>query len=63
MEQVNVICIETSVTKKADVLYISHNSLKVAIMGTNFTIVLSKKGKVFVGTFAGLSFESNGVII
>lgn len=63
MDQIYVTCEQTKRTLKADVIQSGKNTLKVAIVGSNLVLELHRQGKVFEGRAAGLTFESNGIII
>jgi uracil-DNA glycosylase len=56
-------CEQTKKTLKADVIQHGKNTLKVAIEGTNFVLELHRQGKLFEGRAAGLTFESDGIIV
>ena len=63
MDQIIVTCEQTKKSLKADILISGKNTMKVAIVGSNLVLELFKKGKVFEGRAAGLTFESDGTII
>jgi len=63
MDQIDVTCEQTRKTMRADILSSTKNSMKVAIVGTTLVLELHRQGKVFEGRAAGLTFESNGIII
>jgi uracil-DNA glycosylase len=63
VDQILVTCEQTKKSLKADVLSSGKNTMKVAIVGSNLVLELHRQGKVFEGRAAGLTFESNGVIL
>jgi uracil-DNA glycosylase len=63
VDQILVTCEQTKKSLKADVLSSGKNTMKVAIVGSNLVLELHRQGKVFEGQAAGLTFESNGVIL
>lgn len=63
MDQIRVKCEQTGKTVLADVLHSTANMFKVAVVGTTLVLQLHRQGKVFEGRAAGLTFESDGVIV
>jgi hypothetical protein len=63
MDQIKVTCEQTGKTVLADVLSMTANTIKAAVVGTNLVLQLHRQGKVFEGRAAGLAFESNGIIV
>lgn len=62
MKQCSVYCINTGKDATADILQQTSKQMKVAIVGTNLTIILSRKDtrQPYVGRIANMEFETFG---
>lgn len=62
MKQCSVYCINTEKDATADILQQTSKQMKVAIVGTNLTIVLSRKDtrQPYIGRIANMEFETFG---
>lgn len=63
MDRVTVTCTNTGVSAQADVLRQSDKSIRVALVGTNLVINMSRADtrRPYVGHQGGLEFTTNGV--
>ena len=62
MKQCSVYCINTEKDATADILQQTSKQMKVATVGTNLTIVLSRKDtrQPYIGRIANMEFETFG---
>lgn len=63
MPTTNITCTDTERTVKADVLEMSPMRMKVALQGTDITLILNKKtpaSKYYIGQSNGMEFTSTG---
>ena len=62
MEQCNIYCVNTENDALGDILERNDKRIKVALVGTDMTIVLTRQVTVqpYVGHMAGLEFETFG---
>ena len=63
--QVEVTCTDNDKVVRADVLQKNEKTLKVALVGSNMAILLTRKdtNKPYVGNFKNLEFVSTGEIL
>jgi hypothetical protein len=62
MEQCNIYCVNTENDALGDILERSDKRIKVALVGTDMTIVLTRRvtSQPYVGHMSGLEFETFG---